>query len=85
MSIIFMALFFLLTGEFGDVYKGELTTSDGSKIPIAAKTLKVCRISQEMTNDTVLSLSTPSYLNHHVKLFHLHRHIVLSPFIYLTM
>ena len=28
-------------GEFGDVYKGELTTTDKKKIPIAVKTLKV--------------------------------------------
>ena len=31
-------------GEFGDVYKGELTTADKKKIPIAAKTLKVFNI-----------------------------------------
>jgi hypothetical protein len=28
-------------GEFGEVYKGVLTTKDNQKVPIAAKTLKV--------------------------------------------
>ena len=28
-------------GEFGDVYQGELTTPEKTKIPIAVKTLKV--------------------------------------------
>ena len=28
-------------GEFGEVYKGVLTTKDNKKVPIAAKTLKV--------------------------------------------
>ena len=32
-------------GEFGHVYKGKLTLQDGSKILVAAKTLKVLQCS----------------------------------------
>ena len=35
-------LYFSQLGEFGDVYKGELTCGNGKKIPVAVKTLKVC-------------------------------------------
>ncbi len=34
-------MFFLNSGEFGDVYKGTLKTEDRGDIEVAAKTLKV--------------------------------------------
>ena len=38
---------YVYIGEFGDVYKGELTKARKEKIPIAVKTLKVFTIKSD--------------------------------------
>ncbi|XP_046850077.1 ephrin type-B receptor 2-like isoform X2 [Xenia sp. Carnegie-2017] len=50
-------------GEFGDVYKGELTTSNGQKTPIAAKTLKP-ESSAKSARDFLLEASVMAQFDH---------------------
>ncbi len=68
-----ITIFFLKSGEFGDVYKGELTCGNGKKIPVAVKTLKVCIFmyhKHQITFSTLISTSIPFHRSRHISFYH---------------